>query len=250
MICIYQLNFSHGSYIGQTTNFQARLASHLKQHNCGPKLLQAWKTQKYLGYEILEECSLEELSQKEQYWIELRNPSLNMLPGGIALSGLNHPRNTLTKECIEEIVSVYSDTNKSYAEIAKIVNKDYQTVRDICLGKTHTWATEHIKDIIGYIPPPETVYSPNNVEYVIPYRKQSTFEKEHNLTPGTICSERNGWSKTKWDMYELTDPTGEVLVVTEYVLKELTKEAGLSTYSRSRLLNEKPTKGWATKKLS
>jgi hypothetical protein len=249
MICIYQLNFTCGTYIGKTTNLRARIAHHLRRENCGSKLQEAWETQTYIGYVILEECSIEELNAKEVYWISTRNPSLNTLPGGETLSGLNHPRNKCTKEEVEEIVRLL-ELGFKFSVIAEQLNLPYSRVYDICTGKAHTWATDHLNLEVykSKNSKPLVVFDEYNIEHVIRYGTKEEFCVKNNMpkTALNLVSDKAnkyGYSTTRHKEYLVTSPAGEE-VLTLYQLQRAVKEEKSAAYLLNRLLKGKSCKGW------
>ncbi len=258
MICVYQLIFTNShTYIGKTTNFNIRLTSHLNQVNPGPKLKQAWDTETYLGHKILEVCDVESLSDREKYWIDKLSPSLNVLPGGEGLSGLNSPRNKTSIEDIEYILDRFVNTYEPYHAIATNLDLPYQRVRDICIGKAHAWATANI-DIAYHVnkrKPVYSIYDRNNTEYLVIKGEFSDFESMHDLSPGTISNVLNKGSYNNWydspqQLYEVTTPLDEVLTLNRYELTKLMRSYGCNSYNVKQVLAEKSSVGWAGKKLS
>lgn len=96
MIGIYKItNLINGHYyIGQSRDIKARFRSHRlsgrsltdKDHNTPIHLAIYKYGEENFSYEILEECSIEELDEKEIYWIEklqsTKNGNYNILFGG------------------------------------------------------------------------------------------------------------------------------------------------------------------------
>ena len=78
MIGIYKITTTNNNkiYIGQSTNVEKRWKYHLKKfsenkHN-NPYMQNVFNKygEKVFKFEIIEECKLEELNDREQYWIE------------------------------------------------------------------------------------------------------------------------------------------------------------------------------------
>ena len=83
-------------YIGQSRDIEARWAKHLSAYKSSPdwELYRAFK--KYgisaFKFEVIEECSIEELNEREIYWIaqyDSFNNGYNMTLGGEACNGTN-----------------------------------------------------------------------------------------------------------------------------------------------------------------
>ena len=152
MICIYQIrNLINGKvYVGQTVNESRRKANHLfllrmnKHHSI--KLKNAYNKygEKNFIFEILEECSKEELNDRELYYIQKKdsyNNGYNCNEGGqfrtdrsgknntmYGVKGKNHPR---FKDFILQltldgnIVGRFETLN----DAATAVNGDFSTIR-------------------------------------------------------------------------------------------------------------------------
>ena len=74
MIGIYKITnkLNNCSYIGQSSNLENRMQQHFFYYNCEKSVLHTAIKQygaKNFTWEILEICSLEELDEKEKYWI-------------------------------------------------------------------------------------------------------------------------------------------------------------------------------------
>lgn len=87
MIGIYKITniINNKCYIGQSSNIKRRKNEHMNiNHETNKSLKLAYL--KYglenFKFEILEECKLEELNDKEKYWIKLLKPQYNRTNGG------------------------------------------------------------------------------------------------------------------------------------------------------------------------
>lgn len=123
MIGIYKITnkLNNHSYIGLSTKLENRWKYHKDQYNWKREktkiLYQAF--QKYgienFVFEVLEECSVEELSEKEQYYIEkfdTYNNGYNMTTGGETNQGDSHPSHKLTQADIEDIRHRYNNLER------------------------------------------------------------------------------------------------------------------------------------------
>lgn len=136
MIGIYKItNKANGKiYIGQSNDIERRWKEHKKRSKrLQSPLYLAIKQDgiENFSFEVLEECSLEMLNEREQYWIEYYNSTdakygYNILK----YSGYNHSDNLkqnhnytkLTKQQVEEIKVKLRDNSYSIAEIARQYN--------------------------------------------------------------------------------------------------------------------------------
>lgn len=96
-------------YIGQSSNIEMRISGHRKalvkgcHHN---KHLQSSFNKygpKYFYFEVIEECDLEELTEREQYWIDQLSPKFNKAPAAGSTAGLKLSASTRLKISIANI---------------------------------------------------------------------------------------------------------------------------------------------------
>lgn len=98
MVGIYKItNLVNGKcYIGQSNNIKRRFVEHKNLHRRGCRLVHA-AIQKYgvenFSFEVLEECELGELDEREIFYISKLNPAYNIASGG---SG--NPSHTVSEE--------------------------------------------------------------------------------------------------------------------------------------------------------
>ena len=131
-------------YVGQSKNIQSRWKNHrTASHNPNDKgyeypLYRAIR--KYgidnFSFEILEECSIESLNDKECYWINYYNPEYNQATGGNYTS----ISQKLTYEQVQEIQQILINDKEgviSHQELADKYNVSAKdTIRDINVGRT------------------------------------------------------------------------------------------------------------------
>ena len=140
MICIYLItNNKNGKvYVGQTNDFKRRAAEHLrsgqlekysKKNERDSNTPIHLAMQKYgvenFTFTILEECSQEELNEKEKFWISYYNSTdktkgYNLTKGGqlnFALKGEKHGQAKLTQEDVNEIKRLLKETDLTLNEI-------------------------------------------------------------------------------------------------------------------------------------
>lgn len=95
MICIYMITniITNERYIGQTRDYQRRVWQHKSAAKKGSHLKISKAIAKYgidnFKFDVLEECSLEELNDKERYYISELKPEYNVCAGGIGPNGLH-----------------------------------------------------------------------------------------------------------------------------------------------------------------
>lgn len=105
MIGIYKITnkINNKSYIGQSNNVERRLKEHkCIEHETNKSLKLAYK--KYgienFEFEILEECKLKELNEKEIYYIDMLKPQYNRTSGGEGSP--NHKMSEETREVLKQ----------------------------------------------------------------------------------------------------------------------------------------------------
>ena len=121
MIGIYKITKKEDgkSYIGQSNNCERRFKEHQKVGSAS-RIPVDIAIEKYgkdaFTFEIIEECTLEELNEKEQYWIkyyDTKNNGYNCTDGGSQQSiGSNNGRAKLTEEDVIIIRKAYAEHKK------------------------------------------------------------------------------------------------------------------------------------------
>lgn len=154
MIGIYKItnNINNKCYIGQSRDIQKRWISHRNVpfnpncHEYNYPLYQAIR--KYglenFSLEILEECPIKELNEKEQFWID-RYKSTNSNYGyNQTLLDYNQHGFKLTKEEVDLITKdLKESTELLEQEIAEKFGVSIHTIKDINVGRT--WKREDIE---------------------------------------------------------------------------------------------------------
>lgn len=164
MIGIYKIvNKETGkTYIGQSVNIERRF----KEHCCKKDLVIDQAIEKHgkenFEFEIIEECDVSQLNEREQYYIQLYNTyqkGYNCHSGGSVQIGENNNNTFLTDDDVIQIRKEYAAHKRSKDIYKNFSNKvSYSSFMSIWEGKTWT----HIM--------PE-VYTEENRLY---YSKQAT----------------------------------------------------------------------------
>lgn len=189
MIGIYKITnkINNLSYIGQSTQIEQRFREHKKSYNWyREKNKKLYKDILEYGinnfsFEILEECSIEELNNKEQYYIKYYNTypdQYNMTPGGQFNAEESHPSHKLTKQDVINIRTRYNNQerkNEVYEDYKNLIGES---------GFHKIWNGDTWKNIM-----PE-VYTTEN----------KNFHKHNTSNQGS----KNGRSKmTEQDVYQI-----------------------------------------------
>lgn len=143
MIGIYKIEnkINNKVYIGQSTNIQKRWKEHLNNYETHRYDYAIYKAMEKYGienfsFEVLEECSIEQISEKEQYWIKhfnSYNNGYNMTLGGDGVSSIDYQeiRNLWEKEYSEK--EICEKLNKNSSVISQILKKldiDSQEIKE------------------------------------------------------------------------------------------------------------------------
>lgn len=155
IICgIYKIEYPNGKiYIGQSQNIYKRIIEHNQRarkgsHGSSKIQLCEQAIQKYgqiTQVEILEECSINQLDDKEKYWINFyeatnKEKGYNLLDHGDVSErrGVNHPNANLSQEQIDEIIDLLINHKElSYLDIAKQFNVYDDLIYRISAGKSY-----------------------------------------------------------------------------------------------------------------
>lgn len=122
MIGIYKITkINNGkSYIGQSNDIKRRFDEHIQKDNLAiDKAITKYGAAAF-KFEIIEECTLDQLDEKEIYWIAYYNTykgiGYNCNPGGGNSRGENNGRTKLTNEDVAYIRNCY-DEHKRRKEV-------------------------------------------------------------------------------------------------------------------------------------
>lgn len=151
MIGIYKYtNKKNGKiYIGRSLNISRRRWEHLKNPSPYSYFDQTLATigEECFDFEVIEECSVEKLKEREKYWIqyynccvlENRNGGYNLTHGGEEYKSEDNPWAQLTVKQVEEIIDKLANTTISIQQLAKEYNVHYNTISNINRCKTWAW---------------------------------------------------------------------------------------------------------------
>lgn len=164
MIGIYKITnkINNKSYIGQSKDIESRFKEHI-QHtktNIGKEI------QKYginnFSFDVLEQCSIEMLNEREAYYIKKYNSienGYNILPSGKLNFGENNPNSKLTEKDVYDIRKAYNN------------HKNMNTVYEIYKDKVSYYYFRNIWEGRSWIHILPEVYNWENKLY---YKKQTS----------------------------------------------------------------------------
>lgn len=146
----YQNKINGHIYIGQSVNIEKRYAQHLYDAYNRPITTIDIAINKYginnFTFEIVEECSVKELNNKEIYWIDFYdsfNNGYNNTLGGKSLNGGNHPRSILKEQDVWFIRECYKN-HIPRREVFKSVQSTGITERGFLkVWNNETWPEIH-----------------------------------------------------------------------------------------------------------
>ena len=189
MIGIYKITKKENgkSYIGQSNDIERRI----KENQYKTDLAIELAIRKYgvdaFNYEVLEQCSLEELDAKEIYWIQYYNTfkgfGYNCNKGGGDSRGENNGRTNLTNEDVAYIRECY-DLHKRRKEVYKQFKDKISFSAFASIWDGTTW-----KDI-----KPE-VYTKENKEYYMYHATDGGSSEGAILTDEEVMNCRNRYIK-------------------------------------------------------
>lgn len=138
MIGIYKITEKENPtmfYVGKSSNIERRFKEHIQKSYAQSRIpfddYISQKGKDAFIYEVLEECSVEELNLKEKYWIDKleATKSGNRFDGGLTnVVGFNNPKAKLTEQDIIEIKKAYNNHQKQkevYEKYKDIISFSY-----------------------------------------------------------------------------------------------------------------------------
>lgn len=141
IVGIYKITnlLNNKCYVGQSRNIYRRWQSHKYANDSYPlhAAMKKYGTENF-SFEILEECRMDELNEKESYYIQKLRPEYNCDGGGNA----HRVPQKLNSEKVIQIIQAIQD-GSSHVDIAKKFNISKDTVRDINVGRT--WRQDNIE---------------------------------------------------------------------------------------------------------
>lgn len=153
MIGIYKITNKQNNhcYIGQSRNIEKRWSNHIYHDKSKDEypLYRAFK--KYgldnFSFEILEECDLAQLNEREQYYIKLYQPEYNQTVG-IDYNIVPQKLTYQEVQTIQQILINDKDGNISHQDLANEYGVHKDTIRDINVGRT--WFDEKLTYPLHY----------------------------------------------------------------------------------------------------
>lgn len=279
MIGIYKLTFPElpdWPYVGQSLDINHRYYLHLnslKRGDSNYKLQDAYDQGGDPELEVLEECSRDQLNDREQFWVsklDSINNGLNLTTGGDSSgSGYTHARSKFTREQLLEAWKMLQNSSFSYKEISQATGVSSAQVAAIAKGRTHTWLQEeflleweNIQKInrrlhCTFEDATVTLVSPDGQEYDINGEGGTEFAKRigessvfataiNSVMKGT-SRQHKGWTLKGQELkkYLLLSPIGTEHVVTESKTGDFCKTYGMSRPNLAQVFKGKSSLGWS-----
>ena len=186
MIGIYKIenNINHKKYIGQSVDIRKRWEYHrcVYTYKTNSRLYAAFR--KYgienFSFEVLEECPIEKLLEREMYWIEYYNTfeqGYNCNIGGCS----GKPRKVLQYD----LNGNYLNTYESLTIAASTLNLSSSNLSSCCTGKQksyggYLWTYEDEESPKQYIDNKYGHTTSTNKRIVQQYSKDNIFIQEYN----------------------------------------------------------------------
>lgn len=217
-IGIYKLNFNNTDkiYIGQSKNIENRFIRHkiaFKRNEAPKKLQEAANIFGLAGYDILLECTTEELDFAEKEAVEIYNSiakGFNSMPGGSSpnFCGEDNYSARYSNDKYIKVLEFLIQENPSLSkrEISELLNVSLYTVRHIAALESHGWLKEvepekyakleNLKKNMPYYTGKQysKLKSPEGIEYNVIHI--TNFAKEHSLSQPKISEVLNGKRKS------------------------------------------------------
>lgn len=279
MIGIYKLVFPElpdWPYVGQSLDINQRYYNHLtslKRGDGNYKLQDAYDQGGDPELEILEECTADQLHEREMYWVEKLdsiNNGLNLTTGGDSSgSGYTHARSKFSREQLLEVWKLLQNPSNTYQNISDLTGVSSNQVAWITKGKTHKWLMEEFPEqwifIQGINRRIHSTYENATVTLVSPDRKEydteglsgaafakkigesSAFGTGINGVMQGKSRQHKGWTLKGQELkiYTLLSPIGTEHVVTESKTGDFCKTYGMSRPNLVQVFKGKSSLGWS-----
>lgn len=150
-IYMFENKKTHKKYIGQSTNIERRKEEHLmwpSKHSYFDNELKKIGIDQF-NFSILEECDIEELDEREKYWISFYNTYVynenscgyNLTLGGQNQRGSFNPGAKLDDNDVKEIIILLEEHRLNNKQIAQLYNVHYNTIDGI--NRCKHWTQLH-----------------------------------------------------------------------------------------------------------
>lgn len=153
----YQNKKTGRIYVGRSINITKRKWEHLHQPSPYSYFDQELSKigEEEFDFEVVEECSSEELREKEKYWIkyynccvlENRTGGYNLTHGGEEYRSDENPWAKLSIAQVEEIIRQLESTKISMEDLSKMYKVHRNTISDINRCRTWTWLHKYKENI-------------------------------------------------------------------------------------------------------
>lgn len=146
MIGIYKItnNINKKSYVGQSVHIERRWAEHKMPHACSAisSAIKKYGKENF-DFMVLEECEIDQLDKREQYWIKYYN---TITPNGYNIAEDTATTHTVykatNKQMIVDIILDLKNTELSLKTLAEKYGLSVSTISRINDGKIHIQENE------------------------------------------------------------------------------------------------------------
>lgn len=162
MVGIYKIEnlINHKIYIGQSIHIKRRWMEHCipSSDSIISKAIHKYGKENF-AFDILEECKVEELDEKEAYYIKYYNC---LVPNGYNVTeyqnGIHTTYTNYNKDVLLEIVNLIKNTNMSFKEIGNKFNLTGRNIYYINNGSIHHLSNEIYPLRSTYVAPAKKNY--------------------------------------------------------------------------------------------
>lgn len=219
MTCgIYQIinNINGKGYIGQSRNIEKRWLAHKESKEDYPlyKAFRKYGVENFT-FQILEECSIEDLNEKEKFYIKTEHSEYNQTEGGDYQTAPQKLGNEIWKE-IQMILLEDKEGKISHKELAEKYGVHKDTIRDINVGRT--WYNSNLVYPLRY-----SKFDPSNPK-----------AKEKTATCPQCGKQKSKRSKVCRDCYIASFEKRRLQKETERKQKQLEKQEGREKQEKKR----------------